>query len=67
MLKEIPSAEELRAMDKAELSRFSEDIRGFLLDKVSKKGGHLSGNLGTVELTLALMRAFDPPEDKIIW
>ena len=67
MLDHVPSAEEIRKLDKQELAELSEDIRGFLLEKVSKKGGHLASNLGTVELTLALFRAFDPPEDKIIW
>ena len=67
MLDHIPSAEELRMMDKRQLTSLSEEIRTFILDKVSKKGGHLASNLGTVELTLALFRAFDLPEDKVIW
>ena len=67
MLDHIPSAEEIRMMDKNELTVLSSEIRSFILDKVSKKGGHLASNLGTVELTLALFRAFDPPDDKIIW
>ena len=67
MLEHIPRAEEIRSMDKNELDALAGEIRGFLLDKVSKKGGHLASNLGTVELTLALFRAFDPPKDKVIW
>ena len=50
-----------------ELKELSEDIREFLIDKVSKTGGHIASNLGIVELTIALMRVFDSPKDKIIY
>ena len=50
-----------------ELYELSADIREFLIDKVSKTGGHLASNLGIVELSIALMRVFDSPRDKIIY
>lgn len=50
-----------------ELKQLSNEIRTFLIDKVSRTGGHLASNLGVVELTLALHRVFDTPTDKIIW
>ena len=67
MLSRVPDREEIRQMDKKELNAFAAEIREFLLDKVSKKGGHLASNLGTVELTLALWRCFDFPKDKLIF
>ncbi len=67
MLTNVPDREKIRQMDKKELNAFSQEIREFLLDKVSKKGGHLASNLGTVELTLALWRCFDFPKDKLIF
>ena len=50
-----------------ELNELSEEIRQFLVEKVSRTGGHLASNLGIVELTIALMRVFDSPRDKIIY
>jgi len=50
-----------------ELEELSSDIREFLIDKVSKTGGHIASNLGIVELSIALMRVFDSPRDKIIY
>ena len=67
MLTRVPDREEIRQMDKRQLNALSEDIREFLLDRVSKKGGHLASNLGTVELTLALWRCFDFPKDRLIF
>ncbi|MDR1571862.1 MAG: 1-deoxy-D-xylulose-5-phosphate synthase [Clostridiales Family XIII bacterium] len=58
---------ELKSMDARELDLLSDQIRDFLLDKVSKSGGHLASNLGVVELSIALHRVFDSPRDKIIW
>ena len=51
----------------SELNELAEDIREFLVDKVSKTGGHIASNLGIVELSIALMRVFDSPRDKIIY
>lgn len=45
----------------------AQEIRQFLLEKISRTGGHLASNLGVVELTMALHLAFDLPKDKIIW
>ncbi|MGX8773737.1 MAG: 1-deoxy-D-xylulose-5-phosphate synthase N-terminal domain-containing protein, partial [Bacillota bacterium] len=59
--------EDLRTMDFDELELLSYELRDFLVDSVSKTGGHLASNLGIVELTIALHRCFDTPKDKIIW
>ena len=67
MLNSVPDREEIRQMDRKQLNELSSEIRGFLIDKVSKKGGHLASNLGTVELTLALWRCFDFPKDRLIF
>ena len=53
--------------DVKDLEDLAYDIREFLIDKVSKTGGHIASNLGIVELTIALMRVFDSPRDKIIY
>ena len=57
----------LRAMDEADLVALAEEVRGFLVEKVARTGGHLGPNLGVVELTLALHRVFDSPRDAIVW
>jgi 1-deoxy-D-xylulose-5-phosphate synthase len=67
ILESISSPADLRGLSPDELDELSEEIRSFILDKVSKTGGHLSPNLGVVELTLALHRAFDSPADRFIW
>ncbi|PLV60145.1 1-deoxy-D-xylulose-5-phosphate synthase [Thermotoga sp. KOL6] len=59
--------DEIRKMTYEELSELAEKIRKKIVDVVMKNGGHLASNLGTVELTLALYRVFDPREDAIIW
>ena len=66
-LKQFQFPEDLKEMDYDELELLSYEIRDFLIEKVSKTGGHLSSNLGAVELTIALHRCFDTPKDKIIW
>ena len=66
-LKQFQFPEDLKDMDFDELELLSYEIRDFLIEKVSKTGGHLSSNLGAVELTIALHRCFDAPRDKIIW
>jgi 1-deoxy-D-xylulose-5-phosphate synthase len=58
---------DLRGLSPEELEQLCDEIRSFILDKVSKTGGHLSPNLGVVELTLALHRVFDSPTDRFIW
>ncbi|MDF3001552.1 MAG: dxs [Bacillota bacterium] len=59
--------EELKQMSDRDLELLSYEIRDFLIEKVSKNGGHLASNLGVVELTIALHRVFDSPKDKLIW
>ena len=58
---------DLKQLDEAELDLLCADIRGFLIENISRTGGHLGSNLGTVELTAALHYIFDSPVDKIIW
>ena len=50
-----------------ELAELAEEVRDLIIGTVSKTGGHLAANLGVVELTIALLRVFDPPQDKILW
>jgi len=59
--------EDLKSMTERDLELLSYEIRDFLIEKVSKNGGHLASNLGVVELTIALHRVFDSPKDKIVW
>ena len=59
--------QDLKKMSDGELELLSYAIREFLIDRVSKTGGHLASNLGVVELTIALHKVFDCPKDKIIW
>ncbi|MGH8707859.1 MAG: 1-deoxy-D-xylulose-5-phosphate synthase [Burkholderiales bacterium] len=67
LLKTIDDPAQLRALDRKNLHRLAEELRAFVLDSVSKTGGHLSSNLGTVELTLALHKVFETPADRIVW
>ncbi len=67
MLEKISSPEDLKALDPGKYQELAEEIRQFLLEKVSEHGGHLASNLGVVELTMALHLALDLPEDKIVW
>ena len=57
----------LRGMSPAESKKFASEIRDFLIDKVSKTGGHLGPNLGVVELTIAIHRVFDSPKDVVLF
>ena len=57
----------LRAIDRARLPQLAAELRDFVLQSVSRTGGHLSSNLGTVELTIALHYVFDTPRDRLIW
>jgi 1-deoxy-D-xylulose-5-phosphate synthase len=67
LLKTVNDPADLRRLDKKQLQRLAEELRAYVLDSVSKTGGHLSSNLGTVELTIALHYVFDTPEDRIVW
>ena len=63
----IHSPEDLKNLNIDELKLLSDEIRQFLLDNISRTGGHLASNLGVVELTLAMHYVFNSPFDKIIW
>ncbi|RNF41288.1 1-deoxy-D-xylulose-5-phosphate synthase [Planococcus salinus] len=63
----ITSPSFLKELNQKQLAELSEDIRQFLVENLSKTGGHIGPNLGVVELTLALHRVFDSPSDKFIW
>ena len=67
MLKNIRSPKDIQALSDKELKALAEEIRKTITDTVSKNGGHLASNLGAVELSIALHRVFDCPEDKIIF
>ena len=67
LLNNINSPADLRHLSRAELLPLADELRSFILDSVSKTGGHLSSNLGTVELTIALHYVFNTPEDHLIW
>ncbi|CAM4102545.1 1-deoxy-D-xylulose-5-phosphate synthase [Bordetella muralis] len=67
ILDRIHTPADLRQLDRRELKVLAQELRGFVLESVSKTGGHLSSNLGTIELTLALHRVFDTPHDRIVW
>ncbi|AZY52884.1 1-deoxy-D-xylulose-5-phosphate synthase [Bordetella avium] len=66
-LDRIHSPADLRKLDRRDLKPIADELRAFVLESVSKTGGHLSSNLGTVELTLALHYVFDTPHDRIVW
>ena len=67
ILETIHSPADLRKVDAARLPELAEEIRAFLVEQTSRTGGHLSPNLGVVELTLALHRVFESPKDAIVW
>jgi 1-deoxy-D-xylulose-5-phosphate synthase len=67
VLERINTPADLQALDRAQLDQLTEEIRDFLIQKVSETGGHLSPNLGVVEMTLALHRVFHSPTDLIVW
>src|SRR6188474_3998058 len=67
LLLTINDPAELRKLERKQLPQLARELRQFLLDSVSQTGGHLSSNLGTVELTIALHYVFDTPHDRIVW
>lgn len=67
LLDEIKFPEDIRSLSNMELKQLSKEIREFIVQKVSRTGGHLASNLGVVELTLAIHCVYNTPEDKIIW
>src|SRR6266704_3063019 len=67
LLKTIDDPAALRKLDRRGLQRLAEELRTFILESVSQTGGHLSSNLGTIELTIALHYCFEAPRDRIVW
>ncbi|MFN4117034.1 MAG: 1-deoxy-D-xylulose-5-phosphate synthase N-terminal domain-containing protein, partial [Inhella sp.] len=67
LLSTINSPADLRGLSRVQLHQLAGELRQYVLDSVSKTGGHLSSNLGTVELTIALHAVFDTPRDRIVW
>ena len=67
ILEKIQDAASIKNLNMEELALLAEEIREFLIEKISCTGGHLASNLGVVELTIALYLAFDLPRDKVIW
>ena len=67
LLDTLASPADLRALERKQLPQLAEELRAFLVESVYKTGGHLSSNLGTVELTLALHYVYDTPRDRLVW
>ena len=67
VLDKIEYPSDIKKLDDRELIALSKELREFLIDTVSKTGGHLAAGLGTIELTIALHKVFDTPKDKLIW
>lgn len=67
LLDRIQRPADLKALDRRALKQLADELRSFVLQSVSRTGGHLSSNLGTVELTIALHHVYDTPHDRIIW
>jgi 1-deoxy-D-xylulose-5-phosphate synthase len=67
LLKKIDKPADLRRLTRAQLPPLADELRAFVLDSVARTGGHLSSNLGTVELAIALHYVFNTPEDRLVW
>ena len=67
MLERIASPADLKPLSRSELKQLADELRQFIIDTVSKTGGHLASNLGVVELTVALHTVYDSPRDKLVW
>src|ERR1700752_4057392 len=67
LLKTGDDPSQLRSLERKQLRQLAEELRAFVLESVSRTGGHLSSNLGTVELTIALHYVFNTPDDRIVW
>ena len=67
LLEKVEQINDIKKIDKADYEKLAQEIREFLIQKISVTGGHLGSNLGAVELTMALHLSLDLPEDKIIW
>jgi len=67
LLETINTPDDLRQLERKQLPQLAQELRHFLIDSVSKTGGHLSSNLGTIELTIALHYIFNTPHDRLVW
>ena len=67
LLHSIHSPADLRLLARERLQGLADELRAFLLENVARTGGHLSSNLGTVELTVALHYVFNTPHDRVVW
>ncbi|HZV97511.1 MAG TPA: 1-deoxy-D-xylulose-5-phosphate synthase [Methylophilaceae bacterium] len=67
LLDTINSPNQLRALDRKQLPELAEQLRAFVIDSVAQTGGHLSSNLGVIELTIALHYVFNTPDDRLVW
>ena len=67
LLEKIKSPQDVKNLDESKLPQLAEEVRDVIVSTVSQNGGHLASNLGAVELTIALHRVFNSPDDKIIW
>ena len=67
LLQTINDPADMRTLSRPQLKQLADELRAFVLESVAQTGGHLSSNLGTVELTIALHTVFNTPEDRIIW
>lgn len=67
ILETINSPADLKKLSMPELKQLANELRTFIIDNVSKTGGHLSSSLGTVELAIAIHYVFDTPEDRLVW
>ena len=67
LLASVNAPQDLRRLPRAQLRALADELRAYLLESVAKTGGHLSSNLGTVELSVALHYVFQTPEDRIVW
>jgi 1-deoxy-D-xylulose-5-phosphate synthase len=67
LLNSVHLPQELRSLEESELEQLAEELRHFLIDTVSRTGGHLAAGLGVVELTIALHYVFDTPDDRLVW
>ena len=67
ILERIEKENDIKKLSEEELKILADEIRAFLIQKISETGGHLASNLGVVELTMALHLTLDLPKDKLIW
>ena len=67
ILEKINYPKDLKSLSRDELKNLSSELREFIIDSVSKTGGHLASNLGVIELTVAIHYVYDAPKDKLIW